>query len=74
MSRLSEFRELKEIMDGVFESMGGAIFALVLQEIIRVAMRLRDKRRRVQKHFQLVDAASRNRPKRNSAFSGEARD
>jgi hypothetical protein len=47
-------------MDGVFESMGEAIFALVPQETIREAMRLRDKRRRVQKRFQFVDAASRN--------------
>ena len=50
LSRLSEFRELKEIMDGVFESMGEAIFALVPQETIRVAMRLKDKRRRCSRH------------------------
>ena len=43
ISRLSEFKELKEIIDGVFESMGGAIFTLVPQETIRVAMRLSDK-------------------------------
>ena len=51
VSRLSEFRDLKEIMDGVFESLGGATFALVPQETIRAAMRLKDKRRCVQKRF-----------------------
>jgi len=38
-------------MDGVFESLGETIFALLSQEALGPAMRWRDKRRGVQKRF-----------------------
>jgi len=60
---LTESRESKETIDGVFKSLGETIFSLLPQKTMRVAMRWRDKRRRVQKRFVLatgLDASERN--------------
>ena len=51
VSGLSESRESKEIMNGDFGSVGEMICSLMSQETMRVAMKWRNKRTRVQKRF-----------------------
>ena len=51
ISRLSESRESKETMDGVFEILGEMIFSFLPQETMGTAMRWGDKRRGVRKRF-----------------------
>jgi len=51
---LSESRESKETMDGVFERLGETIFSSPLRETMRAAMGWRDKRKGVQKPFPLA--------------------
>ena len=54
-SGLSERLELRDLMEGVFERFGEMMCSLPLQETMRVAMRSRDKRTRVQYDlFQLI--------------------
>ena len=59
-SDLSERMESKEVTDGVFERFGEMVWSSPLQETMRVAMRCRDKRTRVQSDFTLFRSLAPN--------------